>query len=46
VLTTSDPYYTRAPAMPTPIGSYSVTVEALGPTGATLSSDVVTFVKQ
>jgi subtilisin family serine protease len=46
VLTTSDPYYTRPPASPTPTGSYTVTVEALSPTGATLASDIVSFIRQ
>ncbi|MHC4745423.1 MAG: S8 family peptidase, partial [Planctomycetota bacterium] len=45
VITTADPYYTRPPSAPVPAGNYSVTVEALGPTGATLSSDTVSFSK-
>ena len=46
VLTTPNPYYTRPPALPMPTGSYTVTIEALNGAGGTLSSDVVTFLKQ
>ena len=45
-LTTVSPYYTHPPRAPAPDGAYTVTIEALNAVGATLSSDVVSFVKQ
>jgi subtilisin family serine protease len=45
-LTTTAPYYTRSPSLPTPLGAYSVTIDALDGGGATISSDTVSFVRQ